>query len=71
MPIFDPNSPYHGSGAPLVWGGRAFKQPNSTVRQKGFKYDRKLDIVVEPSSTPAFFAVLNNRFLVDPTGWNS
>lgn len=71
MPIFDPNSPYHGSGSPMVWGGQAFKQPNSTVRRKGFKFDRTRDIVVEPSSTPAYFNVLNGRYDVDPSGWNS
>lgn len=71
MAIFDPNSPYHGSGSPMVWGGQAFLQPAVSVRSKGFKFDRTRDIVAEPSSTPAYFQVLDGRYLYDPSGWNS
>ncbi len=68
MAIF--NFVRQGSGAPIIYGGATIsvEKPlvsNSHYAERGFTY------IPASGSNSQYFAVLENRFKVDPTGWSA
>lgn len=67
MAIFDWT--FAGSGAPIKYGRATI---GGIAVGNTRTYDRNGVItVVQPSGSSAYFSKLNNRYLHDPSGWNT
>lgn len=65
MAIFD--WVYAGSGQPIKYGGATVFTENNTRTY----YRQGLTTYIQPSGSSAYFNVLNNRYINEPSGWNA
>ncbi len=62
-----------GSGIPMTYGGATIGVPNPRV-SNSFLFDSGRDITYitqNQHTVPAYFNVLRQRYINDPSGWSS
>lgn len=58
------------SGDPIIYGGSFSFQPTNPGNPYSHKYNDD-QIVVQPTGSCAYYDLLENRFIHDPSGWST